>query len=60
MRLSKVVELIHNSRNHQNMDKAQVLIHFKERIDLDDGNFEPIPSLDFTLTRFSFKDSSSK
>ena len=28
MRLNKIVELIHNSSIHQNLNKAQVLIHF--------------------------------
>eukprot|EP00250_Pteridium_aquilinum_P018347 c24044_g1_i1 orf=299-4012(-) len=60
MRLNKVAELIHNSTNHQNLDKARVSVHFQEIIDLDDGNFEPIPGSDFTLTRVAFKDSSSK
>jgi chromosome segregation ATPase len=34
MRLNKVSELIHNSTNHQNLDKASVSVHFKEIIDL--------------------------
>jgi hypothetical protein len=34
MRLNKVSELIHNSTNHQNLDKAAVSVHFQEIIDL--------------------------
>lgn len=34
MRLNKVSELIHNSTNHQNLDKASVSVHFQEIIDL--------------------------
>ena len=34
MRLNKVSELIHNSTNHQNLDKASVSVHFQEIVDL--------------------------
>ena len=34
MLLNKVAELIHNSSNHQNLDKARVSVHFQEIIDL--------------------------
>lgn len=60
MRLSKVSELIHNSTNHQNLDSASVSVHFQEIIDLDDGTYEAVTGSDFVVTRFAFRDNSSK
>ncbi|XP_065856626.1 structural maintenance of chromosomes protein 4 [Euphorbia lathyris] len=60
MRLNKVSELIHNSTNYQNLDSAGVSVHFQEIIDLDDGNYEPVPGSDFEITRVAFRDNSSK
>ncbi|KMZ71392.1 Structural maintenance of chromosomes protein [Zostera marina] len=60
MRLNKVSELIHNSSNHQNLEKAEVSVHFQEIIDLDDGTYEVIKGSDFMITRTAFRDNSSK
>ncbi|XP_024402503.1 structural maintenance of chromosomes protein 4 [Physcomitrium patens] len=60
MRLNKVSELIHNSTNHQNLDKASVSVHFQEIIDLENDNYEVVPDSDFVLTRVAFRDNSSK
>ncbi|KAH9321111.1 hypothetical protein KI387_015750, partial [Taxus chinensis] len=60
MRLNKVSELIHNSSNHQNLDKASVSVHFQEIIDLDGENYEPVKGSDFVVTRVAFRDNSSK
>lgn len=60
MRLNKVAELIHNSSDHQNLDKARVSVHFQEIVDLDDGSYEPVAGTEFTITRVAFRDSSSK
>ncbi|GLJ12037.1 hypothetical protein SUGI_0182570 [Cryptomeria japonica] len=60
MRLNKVSELIHNSTNHQNLDKASVSVHFQEIIDLDGENYEPVKGSDFVVTRVAFRDNSSK
>ncbi|KAG0607985.1 hypothetical protein M758_8G069200 [Ceratodon purpureus] len=60
MRLNKVSELIHNSTNHQNLDKASVSVHFQEIIDLENDSYEVVPGSDFVLTRVAFRDNSSK
>lgn len=60
MRLNKVSELIHNSSNHQNLEKASVSVHFQEIIDLDGENYEPVKGSDFVVTRVAFRDNSSK
>ncbi|CAM6094960.1 unnamed protein product [Calypogeia fissa] len=60
MRLNKVSELIHNSTNHQNLDKARVSVHFQEIVDLDDETFQPVPGTEFVITRVAFRDNSSK
>jgi len=60
MRLNKVSELIHNSTNHQNLEKASVSVHFQEIIDLDGENYEPVKGSDFVVTRVAFRDNSSK
>ncbi|KAG6545759.1 hypothetical protein Mapa_012720 [Marchantia paleacea] len=60
MRLNKVSELIHNSSNHQNLDKARVSVHFQEIVDLDDETYQSVPGTDFTITRVAFRDNSSK
>eukprot|EP01018_Ginkgo_biloba_P007650 Gb_03310 [translate_table: standard] len=60
MRLNKVSELIHNSSNHQNLEKASVSVHFQEIIDLDGETYEPVQGSDFVITRVAFRDNSSK
>ncbi|XP_022149786.1 structural maintenance of chromosomes protein 4 [Momordica charantia] len=60
MRLNKVSELIHNSTNHQNLERASVSVHFQEIVDLDDGAYEAVPGTDFVITRAAFRDNSSK
>jgi hypothetical protein len=34
LRFNKVAELIHNSTNHRNLERACVTVHFQEIIDL--------------------------
>ncbi|CAK9223237.1 unnamed protein product [Sphagnum troendelagicum] len=60
MRLNKVSELIHNSTNHQNLDKAAVSVHFQEIVDLEDDNYKVVPGSDFVLKRVAFRDNTSK
>ncbi|KAG0558584.1 hypothetical protein KC19_10G039500 [Ceratodon purpureus] len=60
MRLNKVSELIHNSTDHQGLEKASVSVHFQEIIDLDNDNYDVVPGSDFVLTRVAFRDNSSK
>ncbi|KAF6159765.1 hypothetical protein GIB67_030023 [Kingdonia uniflora] len=60
MRLNKVSELIHNSTNHQNLDRASVSVHFHEIIDMEGETFESVSGSDFVITRAAFRDNSSK
>ncbi|PRQ28944.1 putative proteasome, subunit alpha/beta, P-loop containing nucleoside triphosphate hydrolase [Rosa chinensis] len=60
MRLKKVSEFIHNSTNHQNLDSAQVSVHFQEIFDLDDGELKAVPGSDFVITRIAYRNNTSK
>eukprot|EP00850_Spirogloea_muscicola_P019252 SM000187S03869 [mRNA] locus=s187:16737:24665:- [translate_table: standard] len=60
LRLNKVSELIHNSTNYQNLDSAEVSVHFQDIIDKDDEEFEYVPNSLFTVTRTAFRNNTSK
>eukprot|EP00850_Spirogloea_muscicola_P004528 SM000019S05072 [mRNA] locus=s19:742976:750966:- [translate_table: standard] len=60
LRLNKVSELIHNSTNHQNLESAEVSVHFQDIIDKDEEEFEYIPNSLFTVTRTAFRNNTSK
>eukprot|EP00850_Spirogloea_muscicola_P012233 SM000078S22092 [mRNA] locus=s78:341423:349363:- [translate_table: standard] len=60
LRLNKVSELIHNSTNHQNLESAEVSVHFQDILDKDEEEFECIPNSLFTVTRTAFRNNTSK
>ncbi|WIA28149.1 hypothetical protein OEZ86_010718 [Tetradesmus obliquus] len=59
LRFNKVAELIHNSTNHRNLERACVTVHFQEIIDLEGDDYEVIPGSEFTVARTANRNNTS-
>eukprot|EP00878_Enallax_costatus_P022268 GHUV01023613.1.p1 GENE.GHUV01023613.1~~GHUV01023613.1.p1 ORF type:complete len:481 (+),score=194.82 GHUV01023613.1:286-1728(+) len=59
LRFNKVAELIHNSTNHRNLERACVTVHFQEIIDKEGDDVEVIPGSDFTVARTANRNNTS-
>ncbi|CAG0879730.1 unnamed protein product [Darwinula stevensoni] len=59
IRSKKISVLIHNSKEHPNIDKCRVSVHFKKIIDKPDGGQEEVPGSEIVISRTAMKDNSS-
>jgi structural maintenance of chromosome 4 len=60
IRLKKVSELIHNSKDHENLESAKVTVDFWEVVDLPDGSVQKVQGSDFSVGREAFRNNQSK
>ncbi|CAG0883478.1 unnamed protein product [Darwinula stevensoni] len=59
IRSKKISVLIHNSREHPNIDKCTVSVHFKKITDKPDGGIIEVPGSEIVISRTAIKDNSS-
>ncbi|KAK5214525.1 Structural maintenance of chromosomes protein 4, partial [Exophiala xenobiotica] len=59
MRQGKILALIHNSAQHQDLDFCEVKVYFQEIIDLPDGTHDIVPDSQLVVSRKAFKNNTS-
>ncbi|KAL3990098.1 RecF/RecN/SMC N terminal domain family protein [Acanthocheilonema viteae] len=60
IRSKKISVLIHSSAGRENISSCTVGVNFQKITDLPDGDYDVVPSSQFTVSRTAFRDNSSK